>query len=70
MTTVKCNVCKLPKDSTEDFYWSKGKRMLRCKECHKEYVKLWRKYHKDEVLAHRKKYNTKYRERKKREIDS
>lgn len=67
---VKCNVCSQVKDSNEDFYWSKGKRMIRCKECHLVYVNLWRKQHKEKVLEHRKKYNKKYRERMKSVSDS
>lgn len=60
---AKCTVCNQEKDSTLNYYWSNGKRMTRCKDCHKEYVKIWRKYHKDVVNEHRKKYNTKYRKR-------
>ena len=64
----KCQICG-HKKPTDDFYWSQGKRMTRCKECHKGYVKIWRKHHREQVLAHRKKYNAKYRERQ-RETDS
>lgn len=64
----KCMLCGQTKP-LEDYYWSHGKRMTRCKECHKGYVKMWRKHHREQVKEHRKRYNTKYRERKKLEAD-
>lgn len=64
----KCQLCGEVKD-IEDYYWSQGKRMNRCKECHKNYVKMWRRHHREQVLAHRKKYNAKYRKRKNSETD-
>lgn len=60
----KCQLCGEEKD-LEQFYWSQGKRMTRCKECHKNYVKMWRKHHREQVLEHRKRYNDKYRARRK-----
>lgn len=64
----KCSLCHIEK-SIEDYYWSHGVRMTRCKECHKNYVKIWRKHHREQILKHRKKYNAKYRERT-RDTDS
>lgn len=41
MVDIVCNQCNKVKDSTFDFYWSRGERQRRCKECMKAYSTSW-----------------------------
>jgi hypothetical protein len=56
----KCRLCQKTQPEV-DYYRVNGKLMSRCKECHKGYIKFWRKHHKGKVAEFRKQYGQKKR---------
>jgi hypothetical protein len=56
MGQVECQLCKLVKDSSLDFYWCGGKRQPHCKECQKMYVAEWKRGAKIREEASKKRF--------------
>jgi hypothetical protein len=59
MPSSKCTVCNIKKDTSDGYYWSKGKRQERCKECQRMMVRIWQKHHREQVLNYKRTYNRK-----------
>lgn len=56
MEEVICKYCKNVKDADTDFYFSKGKRHTRCKECMKKYSSSWNREHRKKIREIKEQY--------------
>lgn len=58
MVDVACRKCNIIKDSSFDFYWSKGERQRRCKKCMKAYTTEWQRQTAQKIKDAKKDYQT------------
>lgn len=49
MEKVKCRICLQMKDPKAEYYYAKGKRLARCKECQKAYAAEWLRMNREEM---------------------